>query len=119
MKHDSAQVAKTLTRAIESRDQAKLLTLYARDAVIEVVNKQAMPSRPKELLGYEAIAAYYQEVCGRAMDHRIRQLVVDEDGLAFSEDCTYPDGTHVLNHALLQLKGGQIVRQIQVEAWDE
>ncbi len=109
----------TLRRAIEERDAGTLAGLYAGDAELRVVNRNSPPSAPFVLRGREAISDYYDDVCGRAMTHRIERQVVGEEHVAFNEECEYPDGTRVLCAAMLDVRGGQIVRQTNVDAWDE
>ncbi len=53
------------------------------------------------------------------MTHRIENEVVGQDRIAFSEACEYPDGIRVRAAATLDVRDGQIVRQVNVEAWDE
>ncbi len=91
----------------------------ADDAQIRVVNKNTTPSSPFELRGKEAITEYLRDVCGRAMTHRIEGEVVGEERVAFNEACEYPDGTRVLCAATLEVSDGKIIRQVNVEAWDE
>jgi len=38
---------------------------------------------------------------------------------ALNEACEYPDGTKVLAAETLEVRGGEIVRQVNVETWDE
>jgi hypothetical protein len=109
----------TLRRSIEERDSAALLNLYAEDAELIVVDREAQPSRPRILRGAAAIGAYFDDVCGRDMTHKIDRLVVDGDHAAYLETCTYPDGAKVRCAAVLDLAGGRIVRQSGVQAWDE
>ena len=108
-----------MRRAIEELDADALVGLYADDAQILVINKNTTPSSPRELRGKEKITEYLRDVCGRAMTHRIEGEVVGEDRVAFQEACEYPDGTRVLAATTLDLRGGKIVRQVNVEAWDE
>src|ERR1700730_9010610 len=60
-----------LKRAIEGRDAKTLAAFYADDALLRIIDSDNPPSRPRELKGRAAIAAYYDDVCGRAMSHRI------------------------------------------------
>jgi hypothetical protein len=71
-----------------------------------------------ELTGKAEIARYYQDVCGRAMTHKVESAVADGDHLAFTQACAYPDGARVFCTAMLDLNDGQIVRQVSVQAWD-
>jgi ketosteroid isomerase-like protein len=108
-----------LRRAIENLDADQLVGLYADDAQMLTVNRYTTPSSPKVLKGKEQIAEHLRDVCGRAMTHRVENEVVGEDRVAFNEACEYPDGTKVLCAATLEVRDGQITRQVNVEAWDE
>ena len=108
-----------MRRAVEQLDADLLLSLYADDAEMKVVNKSATPSSPREIRGKEEIAEYLRDVCGRAMTHRIENEVIGEERVAFNEACEYPDGAKVLCAATLEVQDGKVVRQVNVEAWDE
>jgi ketosteroid isomerase-like protein len=108
-----------MRRAIEGLDADALVGLYADDAELRVVNKSTTPSSPRELRGKEEITEYLRDVCGRAMTHHIENEVVGEDRVAFNEACEYPDGTKVLAATTLDVRDGKVVRQVNVEAWDE
>jgi ketosteroid isomerase-like protein len=108
-----------MRRAIEQLDAEALVGLYADDAELRVVNKSTTPSSPRELRGKEEITEYLRDVCGRAMTHHIENEVVGEDRVAFNEACEYPDGTKVLAATTLDVRDGKVVRQVNVEAWDE
>ena len=108
-----------MRRAVEQLDADLLLSLYADDAELRIINKNAPPSSPRELRGREEIAEYLRDVCGRAMTHRIEREVLDEDRIAFNEECEYPDGTRVTAATTLEVRDGRIVGQVNVEAWDE
>jgi ketosteroid isomerase-like protein len=108
-----------MRRAIEGLDAEALVGLYADDAELRVVNKSTTPSSPRALRGKEEITEYLRDVCGRAMTHHIENEVIGEDRVAFNEACEYPDGTKVLAATTLDLRDGKVVRQVNVEAWDE
>ena len=108
----------TLRRAIEGRDGKTLAGFYADDAVLRIIDQQNPPSRPCEIKGRDAIAAYYDDVCGRAMTHSVDSGIADGDRLAFTQTCTYPDGKHVYCSASLELVGGKVARQTSIQAWD-
>jgi ketosteroid isomerase-like protein len=108
-----------LRRGIEERDAATLLGLYAEDAELHVVDRNDQPSHPKIIHGRDAIGAYFADVCGRDMTHKIERLVASEHNAAFVQACRYPSGAQVLCIAVLDLKDGLITRQSGVQAWDE
>ncbi len=107
-----------LKRAVEGRNAAALAGMYAEDAVMLVIDRDNPPSNPRRLTGTAAIAGYFGDVCGRDMTHMIENGVAAGNRLAFTQSCTYPDGTKVFCSAMLDLKGGKIAQQTVVQAWD-
>ena len=107
-----------LRRGIEERDAGTLRVLYAPDAEMTVVDRNAPPSHPRVLRGQTAIGEYLDETCGREMTHRLERVVVAGDTAAFTQACRYPDGTRVLCLAMLDLRDGLIVSQTAVQEWD-
>ena len=108
-----------LRRAVEQGDADSLTGFYAEDAEMLTVNRNTTPSSPQVLRGKEQIAEHLADVCGRDMTHRIENEVVGQYRIAFNEACEYPDGIQVLAAATLDVRDGRIVRQVNVEAWDE
>ena len=106
-------------RAQEEHDLELMVDLYAEDAVLRRIDRMSPPSSPRELRGKEQIAEYLRDVCSREMTHRVENEIVGENRIAFQEACEYPDGTRVLGAETLELRDGKIVRQVNVEAWDE
>jgi nuclear transport factor 2 (NTF2) superfamily protein len=108
-----------LRRAAEGKDPEAMLGLYADDAEYVRVDRNSTPSTPMTLRGKEEVGEYLRDVFNREMTHRIENEVVGEDRAAFNWACEYPDGTKVLAAETVELRGGQIVRQVSVQAWDE
>jgi ketosteroid isomerase-like protein len=108
-----------MRRAIEESDYDALVALYADDAELRTVNRNSTPSSPQVLRGKKEISELLRDVCGRAMTHHVEDEVVGENRVAFSEACEYPDGLKVLTATTLELQAGKIVRQTNIEAWDE
>ncbi len=108
-----------LRRGIEDRDAEALLALYAADAEIVEIDKDHPPTSPRTIRGHDAIAAHLRDVCARDMTHRLERPVVADGRLAFTEACSYSDGTNVLCMATADLDpDGRISRQVAVTAWD-
>ena len=108
-----------MRKAIEGSDYDALVSFYADDAELRMVNKNSTPSSPMVLRGKEEISALLRDVCGRAMAHRVEDEILGESRVAFNEACEYPDGLKVLTATTLDLRDGMIVRQTNIEAWDE
>lgn len=108
-----------MRHAIEVSDYDALVALYADDAEMLMVNRNATPSSPMVLHGKEEISELLRDVCGRAMTHHVEDEVVGDDRVSFNEACEYPDGLKVLTATTLELQDGMIVRHTNIEAWDE
>jgi hypothetical protein len=108
-----------IKQAIESRDSPMLSSFYADDARVRIIDRNNPPSKPRDIRGKPAIAAYWDDICSRAITHKVDPGVAEGDRLAFTQDCAYPDGTRVFCIAVLDLEGGLIAKQTVVQAWDE
>ena len=92
-----------LKRAIEGRNSRALAGFYADDAVLRVIDRDNPPSKPNDIKGKNAITAYFNDVCGRDMTHKIEGGVAEGNRLAFTQSCAYPDGTKVFWSAMVEL----------------
>jgi ketosteroid isomerase-like protein len=108
-----------LKQAIESSDGRALSSFYAEDALLRIVDRNNPPSKPREVKGRAAITTFWDDICSRAMTHKVETSVASGNQIAFSQACAYPDGMKVLCLAICELNGGKIARQTIVQAWDE
>ncbi len=105
--------------AIEGHDGRMLASFYAEDALLRIIDRNNPPSRPREIRGRGAIATFWDDLCSRAITHRVDTTVAEGERMAFTQDCAYPDGAKVSAYAFLDLRDGRIVRHTVVQAWDE
>ena len=110
--------AAALKAAIESRDAAALLDLYADDAEVEIADAEHGPSSPLRAKGKDALRAVFADVYGREITHSVGPVAVSGDSLGYVVRCTYPDGIRVLCAAGAELRDGRIARETCVQAWD-
>jgi ketosteroid isomerase-like protein len=108
-----------IKHAIEGRDGRMLTSFYADDAVLRVIERNNPPSKPREVKGKSAIGTFWDDICSRAMTHKVDTSIAEGNQLAFTQACTYPDGAKVFCLAVIELKGGKIAHQTVVQAWDE
>lgn len=108
-----------IKKAIETRDGTMLASFYADDAIVRIIDRNNPPSRARLVKGRSAIGSFWDDICGRTMIHKVDVTLADGDRLAFTQDCTYPDGAKVFCIAVLDLKNGKITHQTVVQAWDE
>ena len=107
-------------RAVESGwDIGALLPLYHEDVEYVTVDKNNMPSSPRVLRGRAAVGEYLKEAASHGVISHIEMPVVSDERAAVAFNCRYPDGTRVLCNSILELEDGLIVRQTDVQAWDE
>ncbi|MFF4756757.1 nuclear transport factor 2 family protein [Streptomyces sp. NPDC002514] len=115
----SAFTAETLRRGIEGNTGNSLLSLYADDAEIRIVDRDTQPSHPRVLRGRPQIAQLLDDVYSRDMTHKLDRCVVQGDHAAYSESCEYGDGVRVLTESMITLRDGKIAEQVMIQAWDE
>lgn len=108
----------TLRRGIEGNPNT-LLSLYADDAELRVVDRNSQPSHPQVLHGRDEISAMLDDVYSRDMTHKLENCVIQGDRAAYSESCEYADGVRVLAESMITLRGGKIAEQTLIQAWDE
>jgi SnoaL-like domain len=108
----------TLSSAIECRDVDAIVAWYAEGATLTMVDRDHPPASPVVFSGLDAITNYYRDICGRNINHQVRDLISTPDGLAFTQHCAYPDGTNVLCVTVAHTTHGKIDRQTAVQAWD-
>ncbi|WP_156722491.1 nuclear transport factor 2 family protein [Streptomyces apocyni] len=109
----------TLRRGIESQDAQTLLSLYADDAELRVIDRNTQPSHPMVMHGREQISEMLNDVFSRDMTHKLEQCVVQGDHVAYTEACEYPDGTKVLASSMMSLRDGKIIDQTLMQEWDD
>ena len=111
--------AALIKQAIEGRDGRMLGSFYGDNAIVSVVDRNNPPSKPREIKGKAAIDAFWDDICSRAMTHKVDVSVTENNRIAFTQACAYPDGVKVLCLSMLELQDGLVARQTVVQAWDE
>jgi ketosteroid isomerase-like protein len=108
----------TLSRAIEARDADAVLANYAPDATLSILDRDHPPSAPLVYTGSKEIGDYYRDICGRNLEHQVRDAVATAGGLAYAQHCRYPDGAAVVCATVATVHDGKIQTQTAVQAWD-
>lgn len=114
-----AAACETLKRGLEGRNADLAASVYADDVELVIVNRNYPPSNPLVRKGRAAVLEVYKDVCSRGMIHKITTTVIGTDSFAMRESCLYPDGCRVVGHFIAELQDGRIVRQFNVDCWDE
>jgi hypothetical protein len=87
-------------------------------ARLSIVNAAAPQTAPFELRGKAEIAKHLRAIFGQGTSHRVERRVVGEERVTFREVCEYPDGSRIVVETTLEVRGGEIVRQVDVVARD-
>lgn len=106
----------TLRHGIERCDPDLVLGFYAEDARLTIVTGSAAQPSPFELRGRAEIAKHLRAVLGQGASHRVEreEVAAEENGVGYREVCEYPDGSRVVVETTLKVRGGKIVRQVDV-----
>lgn len=100
-----------LSRAIRRRDCEYHLALYAPDAEVEIFD-WAHPSTPLQVLrGRPAIGDWLHGMSSTAVDYEVRNARVHPDGVRYTEECRYGDGSSVVFDCSAEVRRGLIVRE--------
>jgi ketosteroid isomerase-like protein len=105
--------------AFESKDLDRWAPFYADDAERIEYRHTSPPRAPNRMVGKEPIADFLARVCATDLGIIIADEVIGAGRIAFSVDCAFPDGKRVFEHVIARTEDGKIVRQVDVEAWDE
>ena len=100
-----------LRRAIERGDLDAMLEFYADDAGVRVLDGGAVSF---ELQGKAEVAKYLRAVHARPAIHRVQNEVLTEGCIRFEESCEYPDGDRAVVATTLEVREGEISRQVDV-----
>ena len=114
----TTQLLDSLAAAIESKDAAAVAAHFAPDATLSLLDRDHPPASPAVYAGAAEIEAYFEDICGRNLDHRVADRVASADRIAFTQYCRYPGGEQVLCVAVATVRDGRIVDQTGVQVWD-
>jgi ketosteroid isomerase-like protein len=106
-------------RAFEDKDFESWVSFYADDAEWIEYRHFSPPHSPNRMVGKQQIAESLERICGANLVITIAREVIGTDRVAFSVDCTLPDGKRIFEHVIADIENGKVARQVDVEAWDE
>jgi hypothetical protein len=95
------------------------VSFYSDDAEWVEYRHFSPPRFPNRMVGRQRISEFLHEICEADLGITLADEVIGEDRIAFSVDCAFPDGRHILEHVIANVEGGRIDRQVDVEAWDQ
>ena len=107
-----------LTRSIESRDTAALLTRYREDAEICVVDSDtSLP--PRVVVGRDEIREWFEQLGWSAMKHQVVKVDSGSGQLSWTDHCRTASGLNFVYQSAAELSGGLIRRQRVTVVWED
>ena len=104
--------------ALLARDVERWLSFYSPHAEWLEYRHADPPRSPNVMRGREQIGTFLRGVARSPITMAIENEVVDETGAAFTLTVSFDDGRRIIENVIVEHRGGLIVRQIDVEAWD-
>ena len=105
-------------RAFEEWDLPTLLGLYADDVELVEINHEHPPSAPRVRRGREIYEQSFGHCASAGVKGSIENLVVGDNQAAYTMTCEFPDGRKVVGNAIVEIRDGAIVRELQVQSGD-
>lgn len=99
-------------------DAERWLSYYAPDAEWTEYRHAGPPRSPHVMRGDRAIGEFLRAVAAEPLRLAFDNEVVGEQRAAYTLVVTRPDGLQIIENVIVEFRGDQIVKQIDVEAWD-
>jgi hypothetical protein len=106
------------SHAIECKDVPAWSAFFAEEAEWYEYRQQHPPRSPNVMRGLHEIRAFLEGVAASPVELRVSHEVVGPARAAYRLTVGFDDGRRILEHVLIELSGGRIVTQVDVEAWD-
>jgi hypothetical protein len=108
----------SLAAAIHEKNASAVAAHYATGATLTLLDRDHPPAEPSTYTGRDEIEAYFRDICGRNMEHRVEDRVATPERIAFTQHCRYPGGEQVLCITVATVGDGLITHQTAVQVWD-
>lgn len=105
-------------QAFVTRDVARWADFFDNDGEWIEYKHSHPPHSPRRMVGKAQITEFLSQVKASNVSLEIEDEVVSPTRAAFRVWCMLPDGKRIIEHVILNLAGGKITRQVDVEAWD-
>jgi ketosteroid isomerase-like protein len=105
-------------RAYEEKDVSALVAFFADDVEWIEYKNSAPPRLPHRMTDKETIRKFVQGVADADVKLQVSDEVIGDGRIAFCITCILADDRRGIEHVIIHLRDGKIVRQVDVEAWD-
>ena len=105
-------------RGYEEWDIEALVALYADEVELIQIDRDNPPSAPRVRHGKEMFRGMFEHCAGAGVKATVENTVADEQRVAATVTCEFPDGRLVVANGIFDLQAGRIVRERQVLSGD-
>ena len=119
VKTTTAFELETLRRGYEEWDIEALLSLYADDVEQVQIDRENPPSSPRVRRGKDVYRGMFEHCAAAGVKATVENAVAGDDRAAATITCAFPGGRKVTANAILELREGRIVRELDVQAGDQ
>lgn len=103
-------------QAFSRNDVGAWAEFYADDAEW-IEYRHNAPRAPHRMVGKQQIADFLRAVAAENIALELSDEVLSGEWAAFRLTGTFPDGRRIIEHVIVELRGGKIASQVDVEAW--
>lgn len=104
--------------AIERKDVATWSTFFDDAARWLEYRERNPPRAPNVMHGIAQIRSFLEGVAASPVQLRVSHEIVGAERAAYRLTVTFGDGREIIEHIIVELVGGRIVCEVDVEAWD-
>jgi ketosteroid isomerase-like protein len=108
----------TFRRGYEEWDVEALLDLYADDVELIQIDRDNPPSGARVRRGKAVFKGMFEHCAAAGVTVTVENAVAGEDRAAATITCEFPGGRKVVANSIVELEGGRIVRELDVQSGD-
>jgi hypothetical protein len=104
--------------AIERKDVATWSGFFDERARWLEYRERDPPRAPNVMQGIARIRSFLEGVAASPVELRVSHEVIGATRAAYRLTVDFDDGRKIIEHVIIELVGGRIVCEVDVEAWD-
>lgn len=105
-------------RGYEEWDIETILGLYADEVELVQIDRDNPPNSPRTRHGKEVFRGMFEHCAAVGAKAKVENAVTGDDRAAATVTCEFPGGRKVVANSILELEGGRIVRELDVQLGD-
>jgi ketosteroid isomerase-like protein len=108
-----------LRRGYEEWDIEALLSLYSDQVEQVQIDRDNPPSAPRVRRGKDVYRGMFEHCAAAGVKATVENAVAGDDRAAATVTCEFPGGRKMVANAILELRDGRIVRELDIQAGDQ